>query len=291
MRGTAPLACRALREDGFQRRLARAPHVERDDHAGRRDTVEDHRSDTVGMAAQVLLRHARTVAAAPQVPARVPQRFAHRFQVGDPRRRRVLRGVDALCLELVGARAGPRQRVEIERFVLAWLEGRAVQRRGAAGAALVDQHHVARAPHFGQAPGERRKRRGGLTRAAGENDERILLGRQRVRGEHGREDPDRATAGCGAVFRNLEFAALDGGREVGKPALGECDAARRVALFPQPARHRPTSAARKEVTKVRDIGADGSKPARRAGFGATECDRRGTNDGPARAAHAQAWDK
>ena len=55
----------------------------------------------------------------------------------------------------------------------------------------------------------------------------------------------------------------DGGREVGQPALGECDAARPPPSFPQPARHRGRPARRRmEVTKARDIGADGSKPRR-----------------------------
>ena len=77
---------------------------------GRRDAVERHGAHAIRMPAQVLLRDARAVAAAPQVPARVAERLAHRFEVGDPRRGRVLRGVDALAPQArrrTRARAAP----------------------------------------------------------------------------------------------------------------------------------------------------------------------------------------
>jgi hypothetical protein len=87
------------------------------------------------------------------------------------------------------------QRIGIEHIVVARLERGARQRRRAPGAALVDQHHVARAPQFGEARGEGREMRRRLSRSAGEYDQRIVLRIDRVGRKHGGEDSILRPAG------------------------------------------------------------------------------------------------
>ena len=62
-------------EQRVERLLARRPDVERDLQRRRRDAVEHDAAHAVAVAAQVLVRDARAVAAAPQVPARIAERL------------------------------------------------------------------------------------------------------------------------------------------------------------------------------------------------------------------------
>ena len=177
---------RARVEDRGERDFARRPDVERGSHRRRRDAVEHDAAHVVRVPAQIFLRGARAVRAAPEVDLVVAQRRAHRVEIGDPRRRRVLRGVDALRGELLRAGGRLRHRIELERRLEAvvGLERRADERRRAAGAALVDEHDVAILAHAGQRRGERSEEARRLAGAAGENEQRIGARVQRVRRQH-----------------------------------------------------------------------------------------------------------
>ena len=230
----------ARAEHCVEGRLARAPHVERADHRRRYHGVERHGANAVRVPAQVFLRNARAVAAAPEVPLRVTERLAHRLEVGDPRRGRVLRRVHALREQFGRAGLGARDGIRFQRIVVPGLERIALHRRRTAGAALVDQDDVACAPDFVQARDERRQRRCRLTRATGEDQQWIRLGRERVRRQHRGEDPDLATVRLGAVFGNLDL------RRIGPASAGWATGIRRAsrlrvgaASLPHPAIARP----------------------------------------------------
>jgi hypothetical protein len=178
------------------------------------------------MPAEVLLRDARAVAAAPQVHLPITERFAHLVEIGDPRARRVLRRIDAFGRELPRAQQRFRHRIDVEFGVLVGRERGTVERRRAAGAALVDQHDVARAADRAELQRERTQRRGRLAGAAGDQHERVGCGGQRVRRQHGDEDGEPASLRMPPVFGHVERAALRGLRDLRQPALGERHASR-----------------------------------------------------------------
>ena len=175
------------------------------------------------MPAQVVERDAGAVAAAPQVPARDAERGANGFEVLDERRGRVAARVDAGLRELRRAGLRARQRIDLQQDgpETGFRIGLAGERRRTAGAALVDEYDVARAADFVQARGERRQFARGLARPAGEDEQRVGMGRERVRREDGDVDRNRPAPGRRAILRDRHGAAARGGRQSRKPAVIE----------------------------------------------------------------------
>src|SRR5262249_31236393 len=152
---------------------------------------------------------------------------------GDPRSRRVLRGVDTRREKLLRASRRLRSLVDIERRVgaVVGLECRTGKRRRAARSALVDEHDVAVLAHSGQERRERPEEARRLTRAAGENKQWIGARIERVGRKHRYRKRDLAAVGLRAILGDFERAALRGERKLRQSALGERNGApRRIAL-------------------------------------------------------------
>ena len=113
-----------------------------------------------------------------------------------------------------------------------------VERRRAAGAALVDEHDVAVLAHAGQRRGEGAEEARRLAGAAGEDEQRVGARIERVGGQHRDRKRDLAAVGLVAVLRDLERAALRGDGSFGSRQSASAIAARGGNASPQPARAR-----------------------------------------------------
>lgn len=133
----------------------------------------------LGIAAQVFLRHARSVGTAPEIDPVVTERDTNRVDVGHDGRRRILGRIGLAGGTQFGETAlgGVGDPVGFGQFVkgIATRQRRAAQRRRLACTSRVDQHDIAVAPHADQCCGKRRKRIGRLPGASGQHDQRIGL--------------------------------------------------------------------------------------------------------------------
>ena len=126
--------------------------------------------------------------------------------------------------------------------------GRAVERIGLAGAALIDEDDVAVGLDAAEQLRERRGHlRGALARAAGEEEQRIGLRVAAERRQHDDLQVDRAALARLAVLEDRQRAAVG----VGRPFVTSCrDAAGRGRRAPDAARSRVAhSSRRREATE------------------------------------------
>src|SRR5262245_13729737 len=181
------------------------------------------------MPAEVLERCPSPVRAAPKVDPRIAERGTHGLEVLDPRRRRVLRGIDAARRELGRAIGGARHDVDVERALeaLVRLERFAVERRRAPGATLVDEYDVAILADIEEQRCEGSEIGRRLPWAPGQDEQRIGARTQRVRGQHRDGQRDLASPRLVAVFGYIERAALRGERKERPPAFGRRERTRR----------------------------------------------------------------
>ena len=133
----------------------------------------------------------------------------------------------------------------VVRDVVVGREGRAVERRRPAGAALVEEHDVAVA--CARRSAARRTARSTSPPGPGP-PARMNSGSGRglsvLAGSTATVSVILRPSGRGAVLRHLELAALRGQRELGQPALGERDGApRRVATRRRSRRRRASATA------------------------------------------------
>ncbi len=222
----------------------------------------------VAVAPQVLERHARAVASAPQVPARIAERVAHRFEIGDPRLRRVLRDIDAFRRQLA-RRTASRAAADRRRATSAASSSGTNAAQASGALRPVPRWSISTTSRVRRTSTSRdaneRERGCRLPRAAGEDHERIRLRRQRVRGQHGDEERDAAPVRLAAVLGHLDRAAARRRRELGQPAFGELDRALAASVAAAGAqaqrRGNEQQRTRREaaVRSDRHGGADGSK--------------------------------
>ena len=211
---------RAGVEEQIQGALRVAGEVERHAQGKRRHPIEDRGADVLTVLAQVDERGASPVGAAPQIDRLVPERGADVVEILHGDRRgvaahvglvRAQAGEDPVLAESLGAEEILQRRV---------LGGElAFERARGAGAALIDEHHVARAPDTLEGGDDAPEHLGcGLAGPAGEEEERVRSRRARQRGNERDAEIDRSTAGIRAVFGNAENAALGGKGDAPQPA-------------------------------------------------------------------------
>ena len=215
------VGCRRVAETCMTGRLARAAgkdarqrglRIERARGPERQlrwyDTIEDDTADSVRKAAQVLLRDYRAVRRAIEIDPVIAQCRAHPVEVlnGDAGGVEPNVGVRAQRFE-TALGAGNDRRGRILREIVR--VGRAIQRVGIAGAALIEEDDVAVTIDECEDRLEAGVE-GGRThaRAASENEERIGT-LARADGRHHR-DPQRdlAPAGSGGILRHGQSTAL-----------------------------------------------------------------------------------
>ena len=216
-----------------ERGLARGPDVEHGSHCRWRDAVEHHAADARGVTAHEFLRDSSAVGAAPKIDAFVAQRRANRVDVGDDFRRGVARDVDVIRSAQLAqfsetSLRGGRRQIGVDQLIerVARRQRGAFQRRRFAGAARIDEHDVA-----GAAYTAKRDRHGNqclrrLTGSAGEHEQGVGIGAERVGGQHRNGQRKLAASGLGAVLGHLDGGALRGRRELGQAALVHCDVPR-----------------------------------------------------------------
>ena len=183
---------------------------------GRHHAVQHDGARVRRIAAQVFLRHARAVRNAEQVDLLHAERLAHRLEVGHAVARRVVARVGIELRQAVAREAREPFRAEVLRLaerVRAGLVATA-QRVRIAGAALVDEDHVALAQHLAERALRGRIRlASALARAAGDHEHGIGLGLLRLARHPGDRELDPAAIGRGAVLRHFQRRAsrIDGG--------------------------------------------------------------------------------
>ena len=217
---------RAAGEDLLERALRLASDVGPERERRRHDAVEHDRAYALRVLPQVVLRDARAVRHAVDVPSLDAERRAHVLEVANGDRGRVearvvleLRGagVDD-ARELLGARG-------IERQVLRNVAGEALG--GPAGAALVDEDQLSvAARRLERAAHLQVEVHGALPGTARDQEQRIGTGLGAERPEPRDEDLDRRAIGRRRIERHLERAAARIGRG---HAVGR-EAAARLAL-------------------------------------------------------------
>ena len=179
------------------------------EHLGRRsDAIQDDAPHAIGKLARVADGGARPVGDAVEVHPLVAQRFAHVVEVFHRDGGRIEARV---CIELLEALCDPR----LHRFVLEQPKLADVVGLGTAKwvrrtrASLVDEHDVTLAMNAPESAlhADIALRRG-LSRAAGEKNERIGLGIPADRGHDGDTEIDRAAGTLFPILVNGERAAL-----------------------------------------------------------------------------------
>ena len=174
------------------------------------------------MAHGVLLRHARAVGATDQVDLRRAQRLAHAVQVAHGVGGGVEAGIGLQRGGAVARKGGRRSLAEVIRIAVGVAAFRVLagERIRLAGAALVDQHDVARLAHLAERPVDGRPDlHGRLARAAGKEEHGIVRRRPFVgRGQPGDVQRHLAAFGSGRILGHLVGRALrlDVGGQVGR---------------------------------------------------------------------------
>jgi intracellular septation protein A len=186
-----------------ERPLCVACGKERQAHIGRRDAVEDHRSHTLAMPAQVDEGRPRAVGAAIQIDVLVAEMRADRIEVVHRDARRVVAHVGVVTSQ-AGFQPGKRLLVGFHRLAEGVGRRSTVERVRLAGATLVDEDDIAVAEYPPEdLPHLRRELRRRLTGSAGEEEQRVgTLSTQR--GQHDDVQRDAAAGGCLRILEHLE---------------------------------------------------------------------------------------
>jgi hypothetical protein len=197
--------------------------VVRDQERGRRQAIEHGGADRLRMQLHVAQRHARAIAAAPEIKGRRAECLPQSFQIGNE----VIGAMGARIAFELGQALLPFRRAHAFLHAL-WIEpvvagqalvGGAAQRFAEPGAALIDKQDVAAAAqaaeHCDQAPHVACC----LAGTTGEEDDRIrfLVTSQGRNQRH--VDLDLAAAGFGMILRHLEHEAASGRVEEAQTAF------------------------------------------------------------------------
>ena len=196
---------------GIERGIGVLRKTGRQDHRGGCHAVEHQGAHTAWKLARVFERGTGAIRGAPQIDARIAEGGADPVEVADRDPGRVLREVDALRAEFVAAGMQARDGlVGVEgvgqrfRFV----RRAAIERGRGAGAALVDEDHVAaRVQAFEQGQDHARHRLRRLAGAARDHEDRIVGAVGGTGWCHREMDRELACVGAVGIFRDFDLPA------------------------------------------------------------------------------------